>query len=48
MSTTIAAIREDTEEVAAEIDLLGQKFGEVDDRLGVLRGAADDFSADVA
>jgi methyl-accepting chemotaxis protein len=48
MSATIAAIREDTEEVAAEIDLLGRKFGEVDGQLGVLRDAADDFSADVA
>ncbi|MES3151355.1 methyl-accepting chemotaxis protein [Sphingomonas faeni] len=48
MSTTIAAIRQDTEAVAAEIDLLGQEFGEVDDQLGVLRGAADGYSASVA
>jgi methyl-accepting chemotaxis protein len=48
MSTTIAAIREDTEAVAGEIDLLGHEFGEVDDKLGVLRGAADGFSASVA
>ena len=48
MSTTIAAIREDTEAVAVEIDQLGHGFGEVDDKLGVLRGAADGFSASVA
>ncbi len=48
MSTTIAAIRQDTEAVAAEIDRLGHGFGEVDDKLGVLRGAADGFSACVA
>ena len=48
MSTTIAAIREDTEAVASEIDQLGHAFGEVDDQLGVLRGAADGFSASVA
>jgi methyl-accepting chemotaxis protein len=48
MSTTIAMIRQDTEAVATEIDLLGQEFGEVDDKLGVLRGAADGFSASVA
>ncbi len=48
MSTTIAAIREDTETVAAEIEGLGRQFGEVDDKLGVLRGAADGFSASVA
>jgi methyl-accepting chemotaxis protein len=41
MSTTIAAIREDTEAVAGEIDLLGHE-------LGVLRRAADGFSASVA
>ncbi|MGU3392218.1 methyl-accepting chemotaxis protein [Sphingomonas sp. M1A8_2b] len=48
MSHTIAAIREDTETVAAEIEGLGRQFGEVDDKLGVLRGAADGFSASVA
>ena len=47
MSTTIAAIREETETVATEIDRLGRQFGEVDDKLGVLRGAADGFSASV-
>ena len=48
MSATIAAIREDTEAVASEIDALERDFGEVDDRLGALRGAADGFSASVA
>lgn len=47
MSTTIATIRSDTEAVAQEIDLLGQEFGEVDDQLGVLKTAADGFSASV-
>jgi len=48
MSSTITAIREDTEHVAAEIDTLEQDFGAVDDRLGGLKGAADTFSASVA
>jgi methyl-accepting chemotaxis protein len=48
MSSTIATIRADTEAVATEIDRLGHAFGEVDDQLGVLRGAADGFSASVA
>jgi methyl-accepting chemotaxis protein len=47
MSTTIATIRSDTETVASEIERLGRKFGEVDDQLGVLRTAADGFSASV-
>ena len=48
MSNTIAAIREDTETVAAEIDTLQRDFGDVDDRLGSLNTAADQFSASVA
>ncbi|BCA64077.1 chemotaxis protein [Sphingomonas sp. HMP9] len=48
MSSTIATIRAETEAVATEIDRLGHAFGEVDDQLGVLRGAADGFSASVA
>lgn len=48
MSTTIAAIRSDTEAVASDIDSLERAFGEVDDRLGGLKGAADTFSASVA
>jgi len=48
MSHTIATIREDTEGVATEIDALGRDFGEIDDRLGGLKGAADSFTASVA
>ena len=48
MSSTIATIREDTENVASEIDLLERDFGQVDDRLAGLKGAADTFSASVA
>ncbi len=48
MSTTIATIRADTEAVAGEFDSLERAFGEVDDRLGGLKGAADTFSASVA
>ena len=48
MSATIDMIRHDTEAVATEIALLGQEFGTVDDKLNVLRGAADGFSASVA
>jgi methyl-accepting chemotaxis protein len=46
-SATIAAIREDTEAVAGEIDKLGQGFGDVDDELGQLKAAADGFLAKV-
>ena len=48
MSNTIATIREDTESVATEIDSLERNFGEVDDRLSNLKGAADSFSESVA
>jgi methyl-accepting chemotaxis protein len=48
MSNTIATIREDTENVATEIDALERDFGEIDDRLGGLKGAADTFSTSVA
>jgi methyl-accepting chemotaxis protein len=48
MSNTITAIREDTESVAGEIETLEHDFGEVDDRLGGLKRAADTFSASVA
>jgi methyl-accepting chemotaxis protein len=44
MSTTIAMIREDTEGVASEIDLLERDFNAVNDRLGSLKEAADRFS----
>ena len=48
MSNTIADIREDTETVASDIDSLERAFGEVDDRIGGLKSAADNFSASVA
>ncbi|GAA0314289.1 hypothetical protein GCM10009087_25870 [Sphingomonas oligophenolica] len=48
MSNVIATIREDTESVASEIDSLEREFGEVDDRLSTLKGAAESFSASVA
>ncbi len=48
MSHTIAAIREDTQGVAARIDALAGDSGVIDARLAQLRGAADDFSASVA
>jgi methyl-accepting chemotaxis protein len=48
MSSTIASIRNDTETVAAEIGHIGQGFGSLDQRLGVLRTSASDFAARVA
>ncbi|MBS0479017.1 MAG: chemotaxis protein, partial [Proteobacteria bacterium] len=48
MSNTIATIREETECVAREMGVLADDVGDVDDRLGGLKGAADDFSAGVA
>ncbi|MES2755234.1 MAG: methyl-accepting chemotaxis protein [Pseudomonadota bacterium] len=48
MAHTVAAIREDTEKVASEIDALADDSGVIDDRLARLRGAADDFAASVA
>ena len=48
MSHTIAAIREDTQGVAARIDALAGDSGVIDARLVQLRGAADEFSASVA
>jgi methyl-accepting chemotaxis protein len=48
MSNVIATIREDTENVASEIDSLEREFGEVGDRLSTLKGAAESFSASVA
>ncbi|HYZ49228.1 MAG TPA: chemotaxis protein, partial [Sphingomonas sp.] len=43
MSTTIAAIRQDTETVASEIDALETGFRKVDAQLGQLRSAARDY-----
>jgi methyl-accepting chemotaxis protein len=48
MSNVIATIREDTENIASEIDSLEREFGQVDDRLSTLKGAAESFSASVA
>ena len=48
MSSTIATIRTDTENVAGEIDALETDFAEVDGRLGDLRGAAEDFATKAA
>ena len=48
MSSTIAAIRTDTETVTGGMETLAREFGEVDDRLAGLQTAADDFSASVA
>ena len=45
MSTTIAAIREDTETVASEIDALGAGFDTLAGRLGTLKGSAGEFAA---
>jgi len=48
MAHTIATIREDTENVAREMGTLADDVGDVDDRLGGLKGAADDFATGVA
>jgi methyl-accepting chemotaxis protein len=48
MSNTIATIREDTEAVSSEMDRLAGEVGEVDDRLGGLRDAAENFASSVA
>ena len=48
MSGTIAAIREDTETVASEIDGVGRGFDVLDGRLGTLKASAGEFIAKVA
>src|SRR4051794_28130144 len=48
MSNTIASIRESTEQVADEIDHVGHGFGQLDERLGMLRASAGEFAAKVA
>jgi methyl-accepting chemotaxis protein len=48
MSNTIATIREDTEAVASEMGALASDVSDVDDRLGGLKDAADQFSTSVA
>ena len=48
MSSTIAAIREDTETVASESDGVGRGFDVLDGRLSNLKNSAGDFVAKVA
>ncbi|KQM96537.1 MULTISPECIES: methyl-accepting chemotaxis protein [unclassified Sphingomonas] len=48
MSSTIAAIREDTETVASEIDRVGDGFTSLDQELGALKSSAVDFIGKVA
>jgi methyl-accepting chemotaxis protein len=48
MSNTIAAIRENTESVATEIDGVGRGFDLLDERLGALKASAGEFAARVA
>jgi methyl-accepting chemotaxis protein len=48
MSNTIAAIREDTEGVASEIERVGKGFDLLDGRLASLKSSAGDFVARVA
>jgi methyl-accepting chemotaxis protein len=48
MSHTIASIRESTEQAADEIDHVGHGFGQLDQRLAMLRASAGEFAAKVA
>jgi methyl-accepting chemotaxis protein len=48
MSDTIAAIREDTQNVASEIAAVGKGFDVFGDRLGTLKTTAGDFISKVA
>jgi methyl-accepting chemotaxis protein len=48
MSTTISAIRQDTEVVASEIDQLERGFMSVEGKLSALRNASSDFGRQVA
>jgi methyl-accepting chemotaxis protein len=48
MSSTIAAIREDTETVAENIAGVGRGFDRLDAQLGTLKGSAGEFAARVA
>ena len=43
MSSTIAAIRSDTENVAAEIDGLTRSFGHVDEQMASFKASAGRF-----
>ena len=48
MSSTIAAIRSDTENVAKDIDSVEQGFGEFGKQMVDFRAAAKDFASRVA
>jgi methyl-accepting chemotaxis protein len=48
MSSTIAAIREDTENVAREIDGVESGFVRVDEELGRFRSTASEFLSSFA
>jgi len=48
MSSTIAAIRSDTEQVAKDIDSVEQGFGEFGKQMADFRAAAKDFASRVA
>jgi len=48
MSSTIAAIRTDTENVAKDIDSVEQGFGEFGQQMADFRAAAKDFANKVA
>ena len=48
MSSTIAAIRSDTENVAKDIDSVEQGFGEFGKQMADFRAAAKDFASRVA
>jgi methyl-accepting chemotaxis protein len=43
MSSTITAIRADTESVANEIDEVEQEFGQVDEKMTVFKQVIDEF-----
>ena len=48
MSSTIAAIRMDTETVVSEIDAVEQKFGEVDEQMARFKQSIDSFVNSIA
>ena len=48
MSNTIAAIREDTETVASQIDSVGSGYDALDGQLGSLKQSTSEFVTKVA
>ena len=48
MSSTIAAIRSDTESVATEIDEVERKLGEVDEQMDQFKKAIGEFVTSIA